>query len=203
MRLILVRHGETEANAAEITEGHLPGKLSARGREQARRVAKRLSTIPIVLILVSDLARTRETAEPIITAHPKTEVRYEPRLRERSFGEFEGSPYGAVWKRAEQASPDKLLFRPEGGESVYDFRERVKTYLSELIEAEKGKTVLLVTHGGVVAQALITLMRIPEEEFNENYYKYHPDNTAVTAIDISDDGLHKVLHINSTEHLQD
>ena len=61
MKLIIVRHGETVGNATEIIEGHLPGKLSQKGIEQAKKLASRLKDEPIDHIFCSDLTRAIET----------------------------------------------------------------------------------------------------------------------------------------------
>jgi len=59
MRLILVRHGETEENVAKITQGHMPSKLTKQGIEQAKKLALRLKDEKIDKIFVSDLKRCR------------------------------------------------------------------------------------------------------------------------------------------------
>ena len=69
MRIILVRHGETEDNKKRIIQGHLPGKLSDKGIEQARKVANRLKNEKVDYIFSSDLDRAKSTAEEIAKFH--------------------------------------------------------------------------------------------------------------------------------------
>ena len=90
MRLIITRHGETEENQAGILQGHLPGKLSVLGIEQARKVALRLKDEKIDLIFSSDLARASDTAKEIAKFHPNVPVKFVKDLRERNYGEFQG-----------------------------------------------------------------------------------------------------------------
>ena len=89
LRLILVRHGETEWNAQRRYQGHSDVPLSALGRRQAARAAERLAALKIDAVYTSDLGRALETAE-IIAEQRGLEVCAEPRLRELNFGVFEG-----------------------------------------------------------------------------------------------------------------
>ncbi|MBX6395401.1 MAG: histidine phosphatase family protein, partial [Alicyclobacillaceae bacterium] len=87
--ICLVRHGETVWNREQRLQGHQDIPLTDKGREQARAVARRLSTEPWDLVYSSDLSRARETAE-IIAKHCGVRVVTDPRLRERFYGRFEG-----------------------------------------------------------------------------------------------------------------
>ena len=90
MRLILTRHGETEENKIGIMQGHLPGKLSAEGIEQAQKLALRLKDEKIDFIYSSDLARASDTAKEIASFHPHAPIKFVEDLRERNLGEFQG-----------------------------------------------------------------------------------------------------------------
>ena len=63
MRLILTRHGQTEENVKRILQGHMPGKLTPLGIEQAKKLASRLKDENIDAIYSSDLARTTDTTK--------------------------------------------------------------------------------------------------------------------------------------------
>jgi broad specificity phosphatase PhoE len=86
--LLLVRHGETDWNRDGRWQGGSDTRLNDLGREQARALAERLDG-SIDVLYSSDLARARETAE-IVAAKLGLEVHVDPRLRERSFGSWEG-----------------------------------------------------------------------------------------------------------------
>jgi broad specificity phosphatase PhoE len=90
MKLILTRHGETEENKLGIMQGHMPGKLSGLGIEQAKRLALRLKEERIDFIYSSDLARASDTAKAIAKYHPNTPIEFVEELRERDLGEFQG-----------------------------------------------------------------------------------------------------------------
>lgn len=199
MRLYLLRHGETEANIARICQGQTPGKLTPLGEEQAKRAAKRLKDVPFDMILVSDLNRTKQTAAPIIATHPEAQVVYEPRIRERNQGVYEGKEYGLFSDDIKRLGVNPQTHVPKGGESFRMVGERAKNYFDELIEQHKGKNVLVVSHGGFLTQTIFYLMNI--EDNRRNYDLLHPKNTALSIFDIQENGNHKAKLLGCTEHL--
>jgi 2,3-bisphosphoglycerate-dependent phosphoglycerate mutase len=161
--LVLIRHGETAWNRERRIQGQLDTPLNDEGLRQAQAAAKRLSeqrsgyrlddpSAP-ASIVSSDLARCRETAGPIAAA-TGLPVSYDARLRERSYGLFQGRTYDEVrrdradaWGRWLARDPD---FDVEGGDSLRTFQRRVEAVLSELARAHLGRTLIVVTHGGVL-----------------------------------------------------
>ena len=121
MRLILVRHGQTEWNAGGRYQGQSNVALSDTGRKQARFLAERFPVRQLDAIYTSDLDRAKETAECVgkrlgLTVCP------EKAFRELSFGDWEGLTYQEISSRwPEEAeklftAPDELfIHRPNGG----------------------------------------------------------------------------------------
>jgi broad specificity phosphatase PhoE len=148
--LLLVRHGETDWNRDGRWQGHSNTHLNDEGREQARRVAREIRDVDVVYS--SDLARARETAE-IIAAELGLPVRVDSRLRERSFGAWEGLTAAEIevdfpdnyrrWRAREGAGADDA-------EPFDAFAARVRSFLADVLEAHPGETVLLVAHGGSI-----------------------------------------------------
>ncbi|KAJ3138757.1 hypothetical protein HK100_012372 [Physocladia obscura] len=102
-RVYLIRHGETDANAAGLMQGSgidLP--LSAKGREQAAALSTRFATVAVHVIVVSSLQRTSETAAPIASLHPNARIVQLADLVELSWGVHEGKPASSsianLWK---------------------------------------------------------------------------------------------------------
>src|SRR5215467_5650554 len=94
MTILVVRHGETDGNAARILQRpDVP--LNARGMHQAEQLAQRLSAHGFVHILCSDLLRARMTAAPL-AARSGIAVEESPLLQERNFGDVRGVPYAAL-----------------------------------------------------------------------------------------------------------
>ena len=117
-------------------------------------------------------------------------------LRERNLGEFEHQPLGSVTSHVKEHGLDLLSFKPKGGESILEFRERVKQGFDDLFKKERGRIVLCITHGGVIAQLLLYALKIDDKE----YQNYHPGNCALTILDIDDQGAKPHL-INCVKHL--
>ena len=151
-RVLLLRHGQTNANATGTLQGHQPTPLNALGLRQARLLAERVARhAPKVTALVSsDLRRAAQTAEPIAAATGLS-IFYDAAWRERGFGAFEGRTVGErdTW-RAAHGDDD-----PPGAESLADFRARVLSALKSLPDRFAGHgTVAVVTHGGPVGVLL-------------------------------------------------
>ena len=154
-KLILVRHGETDWNAEGRIQGMLDVPLNALGMQQAERAATELArTIDVAELVSSDLLRTRETTTPINEA-TGFEPRFDARIRERHFGVWQGKTY-EEWRiqdamgmaRYNAGDPD---YGPEGGETASQFLKRCVDAVTDLVLSCDEKTLILVTHGGVVS----------------------------------------------------
>jgi probable phosphoglycerate mutase len=148
--LLLTRHGETDWNAQRRWQGHSDPPLNERGREQARELAAMLDGVDV--IYASDLARARETAE-ILGRRLGLEVRLDPRLRERSFGAWEGK----TWDELEERFAEALdrwrageTHGPDDAEPYQDFSRRVESFLEDILARHPGEMVLVVGHGGSI-----------------------------------------------------
>jgi broad specificity phosphatase PhoE len=133
--LLLVRHGETDWNAAGRLQGHTDRPLNEYGRRQARELAERLAGDGVGAVYTSDLARARETAE-IIATRLGLEIVLDPDLREKDWGNWEG------------LTADERASLEFEGESTEEHRERVLRAVARIVAAHPGERVVVVTHGG-------------------------------------------------------
>lgn len=195
MRLIAVRHGETEENASGILQGHLPGELTDKGKEQVKKLAERLKDETIDHIFASDLARTRDTARAIAQFH-EAPLEFRKELRERHMGQLTGQHHTLIEKEREEKKVARHEYRPAGGESYRDMRQRLSQFLEELKENYPDKNILLVTHGGV-NRVLISLLT---DKSLEEAAQVSQDNTAVNIFEMTE-GSTKTITINDTRHL--
>lgn len=153
MKVILLRHGQTEWNTLQKYQGHTDIALNDFGRKQAQMVASYLcDNEEIEAIYCSDLSRGRETAE-IVARENKLEVNCDPRLREISFGHWEGLTFSEVYERYPQEFDNWFhntrLVKVPGGESFDDVLARSLPALEEIVAQHSG-TVLVVSHGGLI-----------------------------------------------------
>lgn len=168
-RIFLVRHGETDWNLAGRLQGGHDIPLNDLGCEQAAslaRVIERLAgdVVPLDYI-ASPLSRTAQTMA-ILRAElglPPDEFRREPRLKEISFGRWEGYTWTELKRRDPASVADHRAnpwhYRPPGGESYSDLSARVMAAMGEI-----ARDAVVVTHGGVVRAILHALTGMPAGE---------------------------------------
>ncbi len=150
-----LRHGETDYNAAGLSQGALDISLNATGRGQAAAAGPLLAGQGIVAIVSSPMLRTRETTD-IVNEFLNLPVTFEPELREVIFGGMEGKPL-LPW------FPEWLegRFTPPGAERFDEVTARTEVAMRRVL-ALPGP-VLIVAHGGIF-RALRDLMGLPRGE---------------------------------------
>ncbi|HQR21542.1 MAG TPA: histidine phosphatase family protein [Burkholderiaceae bacterium] len=151
--LLVIRHGETAWNAEHRIQGHLDIPLSPAGMRQAACLAERLGGAAIDAVYSSELARAWLTAAPL-AERLGLEIMSDTRLRERSFGLFEGLTLDEIatrhpepFRRWRERDP---AWTVDGGESGLDLIDRVLGALHDIVTRHPGGTVAVVTHGGVL-----------------------------------------------------
>lgn len=152
-RIIAVRHGQTAWNVEQRMQGQLDTALDATGRWQAQQLAHALRHEAIDAIVASDLTRTMHTAQPLAQCLG-LRVWPQPGLRERCFGDFEGFTYAHIaqhWPAdAARWRVREAAFAPARGESLVGFYRRCVDTAEQLALEGAGRTVVWVTHGGVL-----------------------------------------------------
>jgi len=190
MTVLLVRHGETDGNAARVLQrADVP--LNERGMRQAERLARRLFAHGFVHILCSDLLRARMTAAPL-AARPGITIEESPLLQERNFGDLRGMPCAKLTE--DPFGPD---FVPPNGEDWPRFHARVAQAFALIVSRRRAVngTLVVLTHG-LVCRAVVERHALVPEGFS---VPHHFDNTSVTGL--HEDAPHVVSVINCTRHL--
>ncbi|MEP7360647.1 MAG: histidine phosphatase family protein [Chloroflexota bacterium] len=168
LTILLTRHGHTDRSEPEQYLGqHLPATLSARGRKDARALARRLATVPIDRVLTSPLGRAVETASLLVHGRA-INVELDERLTELDYGAWEGHPLDEIIRlfpgEYEEYERDPATHHVGGGESGYEVVARLAPFFDELVGwAEEGKagaqrTALVVGHSSVNRIALAMLL---------------------------------------------
>lgn len=200
-RICLIRHGETDWNAARRLQGHVDTPLNAVGQGQALATAALLAGQGFQALYTSDLLRARQTAAAAAAACALT-PQAEPRLRERHYGLFQGLTYDqAAVKHPEdyrRLHERELHFSPPGaGESLRAFAIRIQGILEDLASRHPGASILLVTHGGVLDIAHRLASRLPLESPRN----FPIPNAALNWLEYSA-GDWRLLEWARQEHLQ-
>lgn len=178
MSIYLIRHGMTAGNAERrLQVPETP--LSDPGRDQARRMARRLQDAGIERILTSDLLRARMTAEALGEASG-VPLDLEPLLRERNFGDHRG----LLWQ---EAAPDifDTSYSPPGGETWPEFLERAAEAWARITQTavETRGHLAVVTHGLLYGVLLRSHVGLPEESLTSGGRSGPPiRNTAITIV---------------------
>ena len=199
VRLIVVRHGETDWNAEGRIQGHTDIPLSGRGEAQARRLTARLAHEPISIAYASDLQRAWRTAELALEGRDISVVR-DPAWRELRFGEWEGLTSAETVVRDPEIAGRRrrhpATVAPPGGEHLGDLRARIAPAISMIAARHPGQTVLVATHGGVVRALGCHLLGMDLDLA----WRLGVSNTGVAVVDIWPDGP-VVEKWNDTAHL--
>jgi probable phosphoglycerate mutase len=199
-RLLIVRHGETVNNCENRIQGHCDSLLTPKGLRQARRLARRLGKLKIDKIYTSDLGRAYATTLEIGRHHRLPIVR-DPLLREIHLGDWEGMTPEEV-DRLYDKGYQRWLKKPTAcviprAESPAKFRKRVVARVGAIAKANAGKTVLIVTHGGVIT-ALVTEWL--KADFDLALLNLQIDNTSLTVAEETGKRI-RLKAINDTAHL--
>ena len=201
LRLLLLRHGETHWNAAARFQGQRDIPLNQRGRRQAAALASAMAGEAIHTLYASDLRRAWETAQPIATIAGLT-AQPEPRLREMSFGVWEGLTYGDIERRdqgaltAWQADPSRVS--PPQGETLTQVANRVREAYDEMVCNHMGHTVALVAHGGPLKLLLCLALGLPPC----SHWQVTIDLGSISELRIYEQGA-ILTRLNDTHHLDE
>jgi glucosyl-3-phosphoglycerate phosphatase len=170
----MLRHGQTEFNAANRMQGQLDTGLSELGREQAVAAVSVLAKLDPLLIVSSDLRRAYDTAI-LLGERISAPVVADDRLRETHLGDWQGmthSEVDAAWPGARIAWRNDATWAPHGGENRIDVARRSLPLIAELVESqcdwggdEPYRPVVLVAHGGLIAALTAKLLGLPVENW--------------------------------------
>jgi 2,3-bisphosphoglycerate-dependent phosphoglycerate mutase len=177
-RVILVRHGQSVANAGGRTADHVSNPLTELGREQAKEFADRLDCKP-TLFIVSPFQRAQQTAEPLRQRYPDVPVEEWPIYefnflepsRHRNSTEDDREPHvRAYWDRLDHSYTDG----PDA-ESFVQFLDRARDAIRRLVERDPGGCVVIFTHGFFM-QAFRLVLLFPnatDAELMSNFRRFH------------------------------
>ena len=177
--LILVRHGESVANAQGLLLGRTDAELTDVGRAQAQS-ARALLARPVAEVRSSPLRRARDTAELLALGQP---IQVDERWIEVDYGEFECQPLGGIPAEVWQRWQRDRNFRPEGGETLAEVDARIAAACADLFAVDGAGArradadVVVVSHvspiKAAVAWALGTI---------DLYWRLHLRTASVTRI---------------------
>jgi len=194
--IILVRHGETKWNVAEVFRGRIDVDLNETGLKQAELLAEYLQERKPEAIYSSPLQRALKTAEAI-ARHHKLEVTTTPGLLDLDFGDWQGLSRQEVQQKYPESYAD-WLNRPErlkmpSGESLDDVTERAMALVDEVIARHAG-TVILVSHRVVLKVLICALLGLD----NSHFWNIKLDTCAMTSFSHENERFILTEHNNTS-----
>ena len=196
--LILIRHGQIQANVDKRWHGWTDSALTDEGKSQAQRVAERIAADhqDVSAIYASPLQRTYNTAKHIADILG-LKVIEEPLIKEYGIGVLEGERFSDLHKvhdffKQVNANPH---YAPEQGESIQQVGDRVTRALQGFLEKHPSEKVVAMSHGAAMALGLAGLL-------DQDWYawdKYQFKNTSVTEVNLS--SAPKLIRLNCIAHL--
>ncbi|MFC5816142.1 histidine phosphatase family protein [Nonomuraea harbinensis] len=173
VKLIYETHATTVDNEAGVATGHLPGELSAAGREQARELGERRKDVDVVY--ASDLRRAVQTAQ--IAFGRRREIMLDRRLRECDYGIYNGRPVAEL-------APLRVRYVDEpwpGGQSYRQVVVAMGAFLEDVAGRWQGRTVLVVAHAANRWALRVLFDGTPLEELVEAPFQWRPGWEYVTG----------------------
>jgi probable phosphoglycerate mutase len=173
MRLVLIRHAHSEANAAGILSGRLPNvHLSEKGLAQSEQLAVRLGNFPVSNLRISPMERCFETISPwinsiVIPNNPRFEPIIDEELTEVDYGLWSGKKLSILsknklWKTV-QESPSRMYF-PKG-EGIAQMQSRAMTSVHEAVSTKAKGSAVIVSHGDVIKSIVASALGMHLDEF--------------------------------------
>jgi probable phosphoglycerate mutase len=201
--IYFIRHGETILTPDRKFSGSGPidPELTKEGLVQAIAVAKEIAKLDVEVLIASPLQRTKQTAIAI-SETTGAEIFYDEAWLECDFGVWDGLSIEEVKKgyfREYQEWVASTSYAPPGGESYDALGWRVDEAIDTLVAKYPGKRVAVVTHNGVIKQAVRLALGAPSESV------FHVDIAPCSVSTISiwpSDGLRAIRSISERGHLR-
>lgn len=201
-RILLVRHGESEANQRDIFAGHLDVKLTEKGLEQAKLTAEYVAAnYKVDKVYGSDLQRAFVTGKTIAD-RLGLDITPTKEMREVKAGKWDGMVFDDIVK----VYPDDFncwtsdigKARCTDGESVVELQARVMRELNRIADENEGKTVLVASHATPIRVA-VTSVEYDGDITNMNSVPW-VSNASVSVIE-KDNGKWRVVSLSEDKHL--
>ena len=201
-RVFLVRHGATVLTAEDRFAGAIDVPLADYGRDQAQRLALRLSGEKVAGVYASPLGRAVETARILARPH-RLEVQERPELREIAHGHWEEMTRQEVqekWPEEVTAwDDDPFTFAPAGGESGLAVTARALPALLEIVRDHEGEQVIVVSHKATIRLLLSLLLGFDPRRYRDNLDQ---SPAALNIVDFRSATRARLTLFNDTSHYE-
>ena len=193
LRVILVRHGETDWNQIRRVQGGSSNTpLNKNGKQQVERLALKLKAEPIQAIYSSPLQRTWDTAQAI-TGYHQLEIKVEPLLREIEVGHLEGTSVAEMGKRLDQLltieGQNASLPRMPGGESLTELQQRAWATIQRLVDKHHDGVIVVVSHYFTILTIICSVLSLPVSQIG----RFRLGSASISSIIFDEQTMRLVL----------
>lgn len=199
--IYLIRHCEAMGNLKRVFQGSTDCDISETGAKQLEYLKERFKNIRLDAIYSSPLIRARKTAEAVACGKG-LEIITRRNLTELCGGVVEGRPFQEAFNSipglADTWNNHPQDFAPEGGEAMRNAYVRIYDEITELVRINRGKTVAVASHGGVLR---CLMCRVLYNDINRLKDVPWCENTAVTLLKIDDSNKISVEFFNDYSHV--
>jgi probable phosphoglycerate mutase len=200
MRMIIVRHGESEWNRIHRYQGQLDAPLSELGLRQAEALAARLESEPIEHIYSSRLQRAARTAQTIAANHIGAPFDYAEELLEIHHGEWQGKYADEIMEQYSEGLREwrqhPTRSQMPGGESFSNILKRTLDFKERAYADHKGQTILVSTHDVIVKILVADALGMDMDRINRIWIT----NASISVIEYGDD-LPFLASLSDASHL--
>ncbi|MCR4621616.1 MAG: histidine phosphatase family protein [Clostridiales bacterium] len=199
MTVLVIRHGESEADILNVHEGRADFELTERGQKQAAVMAKFVAQrYRITKIYASTLKRAAQTAKRL-SDETGVGIEFDPDLMEFNNGLLAGLPYDEadrLYPKVKDLPVDRAVY---GQESKKEFRGRAERVMGRLISENASDDVIaVVTHGGMINQLYGTLLHTPVGDSSF----FCTSDTGIHVWEVTEQGTY-VVKANMDGHIKD
>ncbi|WP_227318215.1 histidine phosphatase family protein [Cedecea davisae] len=203
MQVIVVRHGESEANQQGVIQGRLDSRITDRGHRQVIALGAALADYSVSHIYTSPASRAISTAR-VLANQFSCLLTCDERLHERHFGVLQGMQFAQTLREYPGMAERLLSGSPQaaipGGETVFDVSNRLLSFLKELPGKHEDKTVIIVSHGHALE---ILIWKLKGGAFDDDLRKYGHQNAAYSVLNIGGEAIEltswgRATHLKNT-----
>ena len=196
MELFLCRHGQTEHNNKGKVQGQMESNINEKGKEQAKKLRDRFAEDDISKVYSSSMTRAIETAELVSEPH-NVEIEKIEELKEVARAEFEGERFEDLIEEITKSETEDYLWKPEGGESLEELKERGVNFLNSIKEEHEGEKIIAISHGGTISSILLGIL----EHSAKNSYRINQENCSINKLTWGADKGWSIHSVNDSSHL--
>ena len=182
LKILLVRHGQTEWNDVSRFQGSTDVPLNETGLAQAEKTARRIEGWPVDAVYTSPLTRSRQTADIIAARYRKSPVVMDD-LTEINFGSWEGFYFNKLLEKKDESLlkwiADPFFQTPPGAENWDSIRQRAERAVNSVLGSGY-KNIVIVSHGGIMRALLVTFLGFDPH----TVWKIRSTNCSLTGIEV-------------------